>query len=199
MVVRILRAHDRRPQPWQNGLGSTSQILLWPPGSTHLTFDWRVSIAEMTVEAAFSSLPGIDRTLVALGGDGIRLTVDGRVTELAEFEAVSFAGECTVSGGPRGAATRDLNLMVRRGTKSAKLRVFTAPVVHELDADGSDAILAVIGDGSGLLTCADAEPTTFGAGDGVLLRGGDMHGGDRVRLETSGASIVVTASGVSQN
>ena len=141
----------------------------------------------MTVDAAFSSLPGIDRTLVALGGGGIHLTIDGRSVELAEFESTSFAGESAAGGGPRREATRDLNLMVRRGTTSAEVRVHTTPATHELSVGNTHVVLVVIGSGRGVLTVGTAEPTMLGVGDGVFV-----HGGDRVSLEASGVVIVVT-------
>ena len=103
-MVTVLSAAARYRQPWANELGTTSEVMIWPPGSILVTCKLRVSIADIVIDSAFSALNGIDRTLVALAGGGIDLLIDGQVTTLEPFEVARFSGDSVVSGGPRGAA-----------------------------------------------------------------------------------------------
>ncbi len=100
--------------PWKNGLGRTRELLAWPDAASW----WlRVSVAEIEVDAPFSSFQNVDRCIVVLQGAGIELALPrGSVKLTPEDDAAcAFAGEdapdCRLLRGP----TRDLNLMVRRG------------------------------------------------------------------------------------
>ena len=102
--------------PWKNGGGETTEIALHPPGSSWNAFDWRVSVATIAADGPFSAFPGVERTLVLLGGTGLRLSGDGHAVELrTRFESYAFSGDdrigCTLLDGP----VRDFNLMTRRG------------------------------------------------------------------------------------
>ncbi len=101
--------------PWRNGGGRTTEIATWPAGAALDAFDWRVSVADVVKPGPFSRFPGIDRVIVMVAGDGMRLDGDGHAALLrASGEPYAFAGEdaidCTLLGGP----VRDFNLMVRR-------------------------------------------------------------------------------------
>src|SRR6185503_331887 len=76
---------------------------------------WRLSIADVTAAAPFSSFPGVDRFLACLEGPGLRVTRNGKPILIpSEGEAFGFAGEEAVSGEPLGPGVRDVNLMLRR-------------------------------------------------------------------------------------
>ena len=109
---------------WKNGGGATREAVNWPPGAGLDTFDWRVSIANITASGPFSVFPGVDRQIMLLEGDGVRLTSrdfdHALVTPLDPFP---FRGEaavdCTLLGGP----SVDFNLMGRRARGTAELRL----------------------------------------------------------------------------
>jgi environmental stress-induced protein Ves len=112
---RLLTPADYRRMPWKNGRGQTTEIASAPPGASLDTFDWRVSVADVTADGAFSRFPGIERTIALIAGGGMRLAIGGRDVELrAPFEPYTFDGSddahCALIGGP----VRDYNLMVRR-------------------------------------------------------------------------------------
>lgn len=124
---RVLTPADYRRTPWKNGGGRTTEIATGPPRAGLADFAWRVSIADVEQDGAFSVFPGVERTLVLLAGDGIRLTGAGAPLELhASFEAVTFAGDtpvmCALTGGP----VRDFNLMVRREVHRGEVIVVRA-------------------------------------------------------------------------
>lgn len=67
---RVIPATEYRRERWRNQLGWTREILrLGEPEAWAL----RLSIAEIERDAAFSAFPGVDRELVLLHGNGMRL------------------------------------------------------------------------------------------------------------------------------
>lgn len=128
---RLLSPRDFRRMPWKNGAGRTAEIARWSRDAGEGDFAWRVSIAEIERDGAFSAWPGVDRTFVLLDGDGVVLVHDDVAVEIrARHEPYRFAGEractCRLVGGP----ARAYNLMIRRGRASGALVV----------ADGAAAI-----------------------------------------------------------
>src|SRR5512147_1621544 len=73
-VVRVLGPADYRTMPWKNGGGRTTEIAAAPRGADLAGFTWRISVAELERDGPFSAFPGVDRTLVLLAGNGMRLT-----------------------------------------------------------------------------------------------------------------------------
>jgi uncharacterized protein len=135
---RLIPANDYRRERWKNGLGWTREIVRVPDSDA---WDWRLSIAEIERDAAFSSFPGIDRELVLLQGNGLRLKFDdGREIELMPpHDRLRFAGEDAVTGELVDGTTHDFNLMWRRSRVRTELLhrplvgpmlFFTEPGVH---------------------------------------------------------------------
>jgi environmental stress-induced protein Ves len=186
--IDVIPATAYRRERWKNGLGWTREIVRVPASGD---WDWRLSIAEIEHDAAFSAFPGVDRELVLLSGNGLRLRfADGRVAELSPPHATArFAGEDEVSGELVDGPTTDFNLMWRRDAVDAQLWhrplvgamvVFVDPgetwVVHLIAgqarfADGSDAPALQAGD-TALLRAASgrARAALDGGGEALLVR-----------------------------
>ncbi len=126
---RLLRGDALVPVPWRNGQGITREIAVMPPGAGPDDFLWRVSLAEVVGPAPFSRFPGVDRTIVLLDGEGFCMTLDGaRVHELTTPCApFAFPGESAVSVALASGATRDFNLMLRRGRVSGGIEMWRGP------------------------------------------------------------------------
>lgn len=122
---RILPASGYRRMQWKNGAGWTSEILKVHGSDDRDSNDWewRLSIAEIETDAPFSAFPGVERELVLLAGNGLRLRFDdGAVHELLPpHDKLRFAGERVVVGELIDGATRDFNLMWKRDRCSAQL------------------------------------------------------------------------------
>ena len=193
MPAQILRESERDLVPWKNGLGTTAEILISPADATLDTFDWRLSIADVTSFAAFSPLPGIDRTLVPILGGGIRLVIDGDETAAELYEPVRFSGEADVSGGPLGDPCRDLNLMVRRGASSGSLRIerVTDPIKLELSATAEGAAPATT---SATTIVAVVLAGSVVVGGSALVDGASLEPRDALVLTASEASEAGKAS-----
>src|SRR4051812_28198581 len=99
---------------WKNGAGLTREIVRIPLDTELETFDWRVSIAELSTRSAFSRFDGIDRIITLLDGDGVKMqSTDGAVdhqlsTPLKPF---AFRGEHAIDATLLGGSSRDFNVM----------------------------------------------------------------------------------------
>ena len=113
--MSVLRAADRPAERWRNGGGTTWQVAAARTDPNTADFEWRISIAEIAEDGAFSSFPGIDRTIAVIQGAGIRLIVDGEQGVLGAMEPRSFSGDSVTSCELIEGSTRDLNLMTARG------------------------------------------------------------------------------------
>ena len=117
---RVIPANEYRRVRWKNGTGWTREIVRMPDSED---WSWRLSIAEIEQDGPFSVFPGIDRELVLIRGNGLRLRFgDGEVHELQPpHERIRFAGERVVDGELLQGPTHDFNLMWRRDTIAAEL------------------------------------------------------------------------------
>ena len=144
--MTIIPFAELKAVPWKNGLGITREIVVEPPGATMDDFLWRVSIADVDTASPFSAFPGIDRIIVLLEGDGFTMTLDGErehalTTPCAPF---AFAGEAQVDVTLAGGATRDFNLMVRRGKARGTVDVVHGPAI----VDATDVALLYVAMGN---------------------------------------------------
>lgn len=157
--MKIVRFDELKAVPWKNGLGITRELAVEPAGASMETFDWRVSIADVDTASPFSMFPGIDRTIVLLEGAGFTMVLDGEREHAltTPCDPFAFPGEAKVDVRLAGGATRDFNLMVRRGAGAARLDVLQGPGTFE------GVKLAYIVEGTGT---ADGQPIT--QGDTVL-------------------------------
>ena len=118
----LFRAADRTPIPWKNGGGVTRDVLISPANANFDAFDWRISIAEIARDGAFSQFPGIDRKLAVLDGKVV-LTVEGHAPVTADMHSpvLDFQGEAAVEGRPIDGPATDLNVMTWRGRFVARV------------------------------------------------------------------------------
>ena len=174
----VIPANEYRRERWRNGLGWTREIhahaAAGPPGD----WAWRLSIAEIEQDAPFSAFPGIDRELVLLSGNGLRLRFDdGEVRELhPPHDKLRFAGERAVTGELLDGPTQDFNLMWRRDLVDAQLwhRPLVGPMVVFAEPGTMWAVHMLAGqarfaDDSGLPDLA-ATDTALLKADGTRLR-----------------------------
>lgn len=155
---------DLPSTPWKNGGGSTREVVCQPPGAGMDAFDWRVSIATIAQAGPFSVFPGIDRSIMLLGGDGVHLTAPGHWEHALDTPAQPFefsgdlAVDCTLIGGE----STDFNVMTRRGVAQAVVQIYTEHAVLESTHGG--VLLALDGDWT---LRAGADTLDVRAGEGV--------------------------------
>ncbi|WP_166473760.1 HutD family protein [Xanthomonas oryzae] len=96
---RVIPANEYRRERWRNQLGWTREILRLGDAD-----GWalRLSIAEIEQDAAFSAFPGIDRELVLLRGNGIRLTFGNRDADVDTDTDTGASSSANVSANQTG-------------------------------------------------------------------------------------------------
>ena len=142
-MIAILRFDALAAVSWKNGGGVTRTYAAHPEGAGLDDFDWRVSCADIARDGPFSSFAGVDRTIVALDGDGLELHFPDRVERLAPGGApLDFPGEARVTARLTRGPVRDLNVMTRRGVWRRKAR-WIALRAGERAGTGGDVRLVV--------------------------------------------------------
>lgn len=184
---RVIPANEYRRERWRNGAGWTREIHRHPDGAQ---WGWRLSIAEIERDAPFSVFPGIERELVLLSGNGLRLRFDdGDVHELRPpHDKLRFGGERGVTGELLDGPTHDFNLMWRRDRFDAQLwhRPLVGPMVIFGEPGSTWMVHLLAGqarfdDDSGLPALA--------AGDSAILESGATR--MRHALDGAGEALVI--------
>ena len=124
--MRRLGPADYRAMPWKNGGGSTTELLIHPPGATlEGGFLWRLSMADVAASGPFSAFPGVDRTLLLISGNGMELDhgEHGRQRLAGPLEPVAFSGDWTTQGRLLDGPCRDFNVLSVRGKVRHKVEV----------------------------------------------------------------------------
>ncbi len=169
----MLRGADAPRVRWRNDGGWTREVHRQPAdvsGTTDVAdmFDWRLSIAEVEANGAFSAFDGYDRVLVLLDGAGMDLhfTETGERVELRPGNRCArFAGEVPIEAVLVDGATTDCNLIWRRDAYQV--------TVHEGMAGAPPPI---VGEGvRGLVYVVDGRLV---APDGAIAGSGDLLVGD---------------------
>lgn len=143
MPCTLLDPRTTPAMPWKNGGGSTLQLAIAPDGASLEDFAWRISSAQVAVDGAFSSFPGIDRSLALLTGNGLHLQrSDGRIETLHGTGAIAvFGGEETISAYLTDGPVTDLNLMTRRGAWQHELQLLRLQGERMLENDAEAMLL----------------------------------------------------------
>lgn len=152
MEMRSFGPDAFRVMPWKNGAGSTTELLIEPPGASLAGgFRWRLSRATVAASGPFSCFPGYDRTLLLLEGQGLELDHGAHGTALLPGPLVParFPGEWTTQGRLLAGPCLDFNVMSRRGEIRHNLIIIhlgppatlpEAPVVLVYCATGAAAV-----------------------------------------------------------
>jgi uncharacterized protein len=176
----LIRGADLVAAPWKNGGGVTREVAAFPEGAGLDAFVWRVSIADVAQAGPFSRFVGIDRTLVLLSGAGMLLdetTEDGAAgaqgAQSVKTHALTrpldmarFTGEAPIDARLVDGATRDFNLMVRRGAASGDVEAWRGEAQHTLSAD---VVLLYCANGSVAVALGDAQPQPLETGDTLRI------------------------------
>lgn len=176
---------------WKNGAGWTSEILRVPDADN---WDWRLSIAEIETDAPFSAFADVDRELVLLSGNGLRLRFDDGAAHdlLPPHDKLRFAGERIAFGELVDGPTRDFNLMWKRDVVDAQLlhRPLVGTVVLFVDPGETWIVHMLSGqarfvDGSGLGDLGIGDTAVLPAIDGARTRHALDGGGEALLIRIS--------------
>jgi uncharacterized protein len=168
MQIELIPADRLVAAPWKNGGGVTREIAAYPEGAGLDAFVWRVSIADVAQAGPFSRFAGIDRTLVLLSGVGMLLDdAQGNTHRLTKpFDVARFDGDAALDARLVDGATRDFNLMVRRGAASGDVEVWHGAGSHTVSAD---TLLLFCAAGSVRVTAGAAVPVALATNDTLCI------------------------------
>lgn len=189
MVTRsiVIPANEYQRERWRNGRGWTRQI--------HRQADdegwaWRLSIAEVEQDGPFSTFEGVDRELVLLHGNGMRLAFDGGEDHVLEPPRgrLRFPGERLLEARLTDGPTHDFNLMWRRESIDAELwlRPLVGPMLFFADPGTTWAVHLM--SGQARFDAACGLPPLY-MGDTALLRPGDAR--SRFALDGGGELLAI--------
>ena len=122
--MRVQRFSEHLAMPWANGKGASYEISSDRDASNQ--WSWRVAIAPVVVDGPFSSLPGIDRQLVVVEGNGMVLEVDGKTVECLPSQVVAFSGDADAYARLIDGPAVDVGLMTTRDVFAGSLFVVTS-------------------------------------------------------------------------
>lgn len=187
MEVTLIPGNEYRRERWKNGLGWTREILRSPDVGDD--WDWRLSIAEVDKDGPFSAFPGVDRELVLLAGEGMRLRFeDGEKVELLPpHDRVRFGGERALQAELISGPTQDFNLMWKRDRVEASLlhRPLVGPMLFFAE-QGVHWAVYVMG---GRAHFKDQKPSRMlEQGDTAVI---DASGTGRMLIEGGGELLLV--------
>ena len=123
--------------PWANGLGTSYEVASDRNADGEWT--WRVAIAPVVLDGPFSVMPGVDRELVVIEGNGMVLNVDDESVKCMPGQVVRFSGDSVTIARLLDGPTVDLGLMTVRGSVTGSMLV----VVDVGDVTDSNVIVAI--------------------------------------------------------
>lgn len=178
MPFSLLDPATALAMPWKNGGGTTLQLAISPAGAELEDFAWRISSAQVAVDSAFSSFPGIDRSLAVLAGNGLRLQrEDGRFETLHSGAAIAaFAGEDAIDAQLLDGPITDLNLMTRRSLWTHQMQLLKWQGTRGLENDAAVLLLWNAAQSAVEVTAGGAMHP-LAAGNGLLIENepGQLH------------------------
>jgi len=186
MSARRIRAGEYQRVRWKNGGGWTTELAVAPAGTE--AFDWRISIAEVESDGAFSTFPGCDRHIALLDGPGMQIDFDESAPLVLDqrLKFLQFSGEWTARGRLLGGAVRDFNVIVRRTAFQAEVlhRPLVGPMVFLPEAKTTWFIYVA----GGRAELKDVAGMDLEAGDSLLL---ERDGEARNRVLSGGGEVVL--------
>lgn len=145
-MIKLLKAQDYTKMPWKNGAGITEEVIKVTDNNVD-NFLWRVSIADITEDGAFSSFTGYQRIISVLEGNGMVLEVDGKPSRsLSTFDPFAFKGESEISCKLLNGPLRDFNLIYNPLAIAANLQWIVNEQPTRIFTCAEDMVLFNAGD-----------------------------------------------------
>jgi uncharacterized protein len=185
MSYRHFPASEFIRMPWKNGGGVTHEIFRFPEQGDE--WQWRISIAEVASDGAFSIFPGCMRSLTLLSGEGMRLDFADRSVELLPpYTSAIFSGDETLSAQLIDGATTDFNAIWQADTFNIHVERRAMHGSLWCIAEPKTSWLVYFLSGHGGIK-SDANSPEIQSGDAVWLKPNDSP--HRLILEATGEAL----------
>ena len=164
----LLPAADRTWKPWKNGGGEMADIAVVPSDAGYDDFKWRIAIARIDVDRPFSDFPGIDRTIMIVGGKGLNLSVEGMAPARLTHKSppFSFPGDKPTQAQLIDGPVHALNVMTKRGVADTRIGLADGPA--QFDTGGDVHAMVVWARGRADVT-VNGESVALGQHDALML------------------------------
>ena len=174
--MRVQRFGEHRAMPWANGLGTSYEVA--SDRNVDDVWTWRVAIAPVVLDGPFSVMPGVNRELVVIEGNGMVLNVDSESVKCEPGQVVRFSGDSVTIASLVDGPVVDLGLMTVRDSVIGSM-VVTADAGDVIETD----VLVAIGDA--VFEDKDGKHYILGSKDALL----DVRGHQLALL--SGLAIAI--------
>ena len=127
MTIKTIPPSDFNEIPWKNGKGTTLELAISDGGDMN-DFDWRLSIATVAQDGAFSNFPDITRNLILIEGAGIMLDHDeGSTTDAltSPLSIARFNGGSMTKGTLINGPIKDFNVMAKASKYRLRVDTYT--------------------------------------------------------------------------
>lgn len=132
--MRIIRFDDLKTVPWKNGGGITREVAAERKDDAIV---WRLSMADVDTDGAFSKFENLRRILTVTKGQGMDL-ISSETTLHANFAApVLFDGEADITSRLHNGPIRDFNVIYDPKACRIDAAIWTAPHLATLAATGT--------------------------------------------------------------
>ena len=135
--MRVQRFSEHHAMPWANGLGTSYEVA--SDRNVDGVWTWRVAIAPVVLDGPFSVMPGVDRELVVIEGNGMVLNIDDESVRCMPGQVVRFSGDSVTIARLVDGPAVDLGLMTVRGSVTGSMVV----VVDGCDVIDSNVLVAI--------------------------------------------------------
>jgi len=125
-LITIIPPEQFKKTPWKNGKSETTELAI-NEGGTLDDFDWRLSMAKVVEDGAFSYFTGYCRNLILIEGSGITLQHDqSKVDQLDTLlDFATFDGGCCTLATLRSGPIVDINVITKAEKYQTFVKTFT--------------------------------------------------------------------------
>ena len=148
--MKLIRHADYQTMPWKNGLGTTREICSKRLGSR---MAWRLSLAQVDADGAFSEFAGMERILTVVQGQGMRLVSPDQEYQARPFQPVAFSGGTQITGYCDSTPIENFNLIFDPALIDAQVRI--ADCSGPVDLAGRSVATTIIHVLQGQIVVAD--------------------------------------------
>lgn len=184
--IRKINREDHSVMPWKNGGGTTREVATG--GGAGGEWGWRVSIATVERDGAYSEYPGVDRTTTVVVGNGSDLFhPDGSTIALNPLKPTLIPSDVALWGILRDDPILNFNVMTRQGAYMARVSVHDGSETRSYTIEDEELLVHMLA-GSSLLSASDGKAVSCGE-DETLLRSG--KGTATLQIDNGARAVVV--------
>nr|WP_091254393.1 HutD family protein [Arthrobacter sp. ok909] len=122
--------------PWKNRAGTTREVAVFPGGAGPDNFSWRISVADIGEDAAFSTFPGTDRHFLLATASTLTMDIGGTCRTATYGRPEAFPGDAATTVRLSSGPTSAINLITKRAhcTGAVSVERHDGPFIPDVNA-----------------------------------------------------------------